>query len=49
MDPRRIEDILEKISTVRIAVYGDFCLDCYWIMDQQGSEISIETGLMTEE
>jgi rfaE bifunctional protein kinase chain/domain len=48
MDPRRIEDILEKISTVRIAVYGDFCLDCYWIMDQQGSEISIETGLMTE-
>ncbi|MCE7043631.1 PfkB family carbohydrate kinase [Dyadobacter sp. CY312] len=48
MDHNRIEDILEKISTVKIAVYGDFCLDCYWIMDQQGSEVSIETGLMTE-
>ena len=48
MDQNRIEDILEKISKVKIAVYGDFCLDCYWIMDQQGSELSIETGLMTE-
>ena len=48
MDQSRIVKILEKISAVKIAVYGDFCLDCYWIMDNSKSEVSIETGLMTE-
>lgn len=48
MDQNRIERILNDISAVKIAVYGDFCLDAYWIMDQQGSEISIETGLKAE-
>jgi len=48
MDQSRIVKILEKISSVKIAVYGDFCLDCYWIMDNSKSEVSIETGLMTE-
>ncbi|MCF0057578.1 PfkB family carbohydrate kinase [Dyadobacter sp. CY356] len=48
MDQNRIEYILEKISTVNIAVYGDFCLDSYWIIDDQGSEISVETGLKTQ-
>jgi rfaE bifunctional protein kinase chain/domain len=48
MDQSRIIQILEKISSVKIAVYGDFCLDSYWVMDQTGSEISIETGLWTE-
>jgi rfaE bifunctional protein kinase chain/domain len=48
MDQNRIESILNDISAVKIAVYGDFCLDAYWIMDQRGSEISIETGLKAE-
>ncbi|TDE11655.1 PfkB family carbohydrate kinase [Dyadobacter psychrotolerans] len=48
MEPSHIENILQKISSVRIAVYGDFCLDCYWIMDKSLSEVSIETGLNTE-
>ncbi|WP_229253667.1 PfkB family carbohydrate kinase [Dyadobacter sp. NIV53] len=48
MDQNRIAYILDKISSVRIAVYGDFCLDCYWIMDKRGSEISIETGLKAD-
>ena len=48
MDQNRIESILNKISAVKIAVYGDFCLDSYWIMDKRGSEISIETGLKAE-
>lgn len=48
MDQNRIESILNKISAVKIAVYGDFCLDSYWIMDKRGSEISIETGLQAE-
>ncbi|MFA7287724.1 MAG: PfkB family carbohydrate kinase [Melioribacteraceae bacterium] len=40
-----IEDILEKIRNVRLLLYGDFCLDAYWILDPRGSEISVETGL----
>ncbi|WP_247236710.1 PfkB family carbohydrate kinase [Telluribacter sp. SYSU D00476] len=48
MDQGRLQTILEKIRLVRIAVYGDFCLDAYWIMDKPGTEISIETGLPVE-
>ncbi len=48
MEAMDISNILENISKVRIAVYGDFCLDAYWIMDNRASEISIETGLYTE-
>lgn len=48
MDQNQISTILEKIAAVKIAVYGDFCLDSYWIMDPRGSEISIETGLQAE-
>jgi rfaE bifunctional protein kinase chain/domain len=48
MNQDRIKDILKKISDVNIAVYGDFCLDSYWLIDRQKSEISIETGLKTE-
>jgi sugar/nucleoside kinase (ribokinase family)/phosphoglycolate phosphatase-like HAD superfamily hydrolase len=40
-----IKNLLEKIKKVRIAVYGDFCLDAYWILDPRGSEVSLETGL----
>ncbi|WP_026631204.1 PfkB family carbohydrate kinase [Dyadobacter alkalitolerans] len=48
MDQSRIQHIIEKISSVKIAVYGDFCLDSYWIMDERGSEVSIETGLQAQ-
>ncbi len=48
MKQDRIKEILEKISSVRIAVYGDFCLDAYWLMDPDGSEVSVETGLKAE-
>lgn len=44
----RISSVLEKIAGVKVAVYGDFCLDAYWIMDDRGSEVSIETGLKAE-
>jgi rfaE bifunctional protein kinase chain/domain len=48
MDQSRIKNILEKISLTKIAVYGDFCLDSYWVMDERGSEVSIETGLQAQ-
>jgi rfaE bifunctional protein kinase chain/domain len=39
--------LLERIASARIGVIGDFCLDAYLLLDPQGSEISIETGLPT--
>ena len=44
----RVQEILKKIRKAKIAVYGDYCLDIYWIMNPQGSEISVETGLKAE-
>ncbi|NIA07311.1 MAG: HAD family hydrolase [Actinobacteria bacterium] len=45
MKPKRIEEILAKIKGVKVAVYGDFCLDAYWMLDPRGSEVSVETNL----
>ena len=39
-----IQSILDKIQNVKIAVYGDLCLDAYWILYPNGSEVSVETG-----
>jgi len=44
MKQQRIKEILDQIKKVNIAVYGDFCLDAYWILDPAGSERSVETG-----
>ncbi len=43
-----IQNILEKIKTVKIAVFGDLCLDAYWMMDPDGGEVSVETGLKAQ-
>lgn len=45
MTYHEIQEILDKIKTVKVAVYGDFCLDAYWLLDPRGSEVSVETGL----
>jgi rfaE bifunctional protein kinase chain/domain len=42
-----LQEILKRISSVKIAVIGDFCLDAYWFVDESKSEISIETGHAT--
>src|SRR5450759_1737982 len=42
-----LQEILKRISSVKIAVLGDFCLDAYWFIDESKSEISIETGHTT--
>jgi len=44
-DTQRIKEILARIKDVKVGVYGDFCIDAYWIMDPRGSEVSVETGL----
>jgi len=45
MTEERTKEILRRIRDVKIAVYGDFCLDAYWLLDPGGSEVSVETGL----
>jgi rfaE bifunctional protein kinase chain/domain len=45
MDQQRIKEILGGIEKTRVAVYGDFCIDAYWMLDPKGSEVSEETGL----
>jgi rfaE bifunctional protein kinase chain/domain len=46
MDEKRIKEIAEKFKKVKVAIYGDYCLDAYWILDPRYSEVSVETGLM---
>lgn len=48
MKPESLKELLKKISEVKIAVIGDFCLDAYWFVDLYLSETSIETGRTTE-
>jgi len=48
MGPEKIKEILEKIKNLKVSVYGDFCIDAYWILGPGGSEISLETGLKGE-
>ncbi len=48
MNCNQIQDILHRIRNVKIAVYGDFCLDAYWLLDPRGGEISVETGLHSQ-
>ncbi|RMF01589.1 MAG: carbohydrate kinase, partial [Chloroflexi bacterium] len=43
----QLQHLLQKISTVRAAVIGDFCLDAYYFLEPAAAEISVETGLPT--
>jgi rfaE bifunctional protein kinase chain/domain len=40
-----LESCLEGLPKVRVAVFGDFCIDAYWLIDPNESELSVETGL----
>ena len=41
----RINDIFDKIGNISITVFGELCLDAYWVLNPEGGEISVETGL----
>jgi bifunctional ADP-heptose synthase (sugar kinase/adenylyltransferase) len=47
MKKDQLQKILDDISSVRIIVVGDFCLDAYWFIDESMSEISVETNEAT--
>lgn len=40
-----LESAIAPLSKLRVAVWGDFCLDVYWPLDSEKTELSIETGL----
>lgn len=48
LELNKVIEILNKIKNVKVAVYGDFGIDAYWILDPDGSEISVETRLKGE-
>jgi rfaE bifunctional protein kinase chain/domain len=39
-----LESCLQGVRASRVAVFGDFCLDAYWLIDAQRQDVSIETG-----
>jgi len=45
MNKQRLEEILARVSELRILVFGDFFLDNYLTLDRSLSEVSLETGL----
>jgi len=47
MKKELLQRILNDISSVKMAVVGDFCLDAYWFIDEAMSEISVETNQAT--
>ena len=47
MGKKQLQKILNDISSVKIAVLGDFCCDAYWFIDEAMSEISVETNQAT--
>lgn len=45
MDEKRIIEIAEKFKNVKVAIFGNHCIDAYWFLDPGFSEVSVETGL----
>jgi rfaE bifunctional protein kinase chain/domain len=43
--PSWLELAVAPLAQVNAAVFGDFCLDAYWIFDTEKEELSVETGL----
>ena len=43
--PDWLEESLTAITEARVTVFGDFCLDCYWLIDPDLAELSLETLL----
>ena len=45
MDEKRVESILSALPQCKVAVIGDFCVDRYFHIDPDISDVSNETGL----
>ena len=40
-----LDECLNRLDEVRVGVFGDFCIDAYWLIDEDQSELSVETAL----
>ena len=40
-----LKDVFSKITSKKVAVIGDFCLDAYWFINSNFNALSLETGL----
>ena len=45
MNCERLQELLERMRQVKLAIVGDFFLDQYMIIDPKLEELSVETGL----
>ena len=43
MTERRLRELLDRMGELRLAVFGDACLDVYWHVNMRKSELSRET------
>lgn len=43
--PNEISSLLKAIRGTTVTVFGDFCVDAYWSLDETETELSVETGL----
>lgn len=39
-----LEQILDRLTSARVAVFGDFAVDAYWHLERESQERSLETG-----
>lgn len=44
MKEERLREIFKNIKKTKIVIFGDFCLDAYWELEKDFSEVSLETG-----
>jgi rfaE bifunctional protein kinase chain/domain len=42
---QQLGEALHRIGNLRVTVFGDFCLDAYWLLDEHSEEVSVETNL----
>ena len=40
-----LKDVFSKLTSKKVAVIGDFCLDAYWFINSNFNALSLETGL----
>ncbi len=48
MNNTRLENLIKSFKKARVGVIGDFCLDAYWVFENEKKEISVETGRKTQ-
>ena len=47
-DTKWFEDALNRLQKAKVAILGDFCVDAYWLIDPDQSELSVETNLRVQ-